>query len=158
MKDARDQYVYLYTPNEESAYKASDHMILVRVHKKQIKNREGYEYFTGFGKNQKPCWSENYNLRKPVFSNPGRCYRSGISYNPGLKRYLWCQIIPVSSSWVKGAEVSRGTWNFRSTRSLGTLENRLLYTELGHGSGRNGKPACKMDERGREIVSLPLLR
>ena len=51
---ARDQYVYLYTPDEESAYKASDHMILVRVHKKQIKNREGYEYFQVMGKTKNP--------------------------------------------------------------------------------------------------------
>jgi len=28
-----------------------------------------------------------------VFVNPGKCYRSGISYNAGLKRYLWCQTI-----------------------------------------------------------------
>src|SRR5262249_54421286 len=24
----------------------------------------------------------------------GRCYRSGITYNPGLGRYLWCQTLP----------------------------------------------------------------
>jgi hypothetical protein len=28
-----------------------------------------------------------------VFINPGRCYRSGITYNAGLKRYLWCQTL-----------------------------------------------------------------
>ena len=30
---------------------------------------------------------------RAVFINPGRCYRAGITYNPGLKRYLWCQTI-----------------------------------------------------------------
>ena len=29
--------------------------------------------------------------RGAVFKHPGRCYRSGVTYNAGLKRYLWCQ-------------------------------------------------------------------
>lgn len=32
-----------------------------------------------------------------VFRFPRSCYRSGLSYNAGLKRYLWCQILPESS-------------------------------------------------------------
>jgi len=32
-----------------------------------------------------------------VFVHPAMCYRSGISYNPGLKRYLWCQVHPDSN-------------------------------------------------------------
>ena len=26
-----------------------------------------------------------------MLTNPGRCYRSSVSYNAGLKRYLWVQ-------------------------------------------------------------------
>jgi hypothetical protein len=29
-----------------------------------------------------------------VFTSPGRCYRSGITYNAGLRRYLWSQTLP----------------------------------------------------------------
>ena len=32
--------------------------------------------------------------RGAVFAHKGRCYRSGITFNSGLKRYLWVQIIP----------------------------------------------------------------
>src|SRR5262249_31286173 len=32
-----------------------------------------------------------------VFTHKGQCYRSGITYNAGLKRYLWCQILPGST-------------------------------------------------------------
>ena len=35
--------------------------------------------------------------RGGVFAHPGECYRSSITYNPGLKRYLWCQTDPDSS-------------------------------------------------------------
>ena len=31
--------------------------------------------------------------RGAVSSHKGRCYRSGITYNSGLKRYLWVQIL-----------------------------------------------------------------
>jgi hypothetical protein len=39
-------------------------------------------------------WTSDISTRFAVFTSPGRCYRSGISYNAPLKRYLWCQIIP----------------------------------------------------------------
>lgn len=35
--------------------------------------------------------------RGPVFSHSGRCYRSGITYNAALGRYLWCQTLPASA-------------------------------------------------------------
>lgn len=40
--------------------------------------------------------------RVAAFTNPGRCYRSGISYNAALKRYFWCQIIPGPDTRFKG--------------------------------------------------------
>jgi hypothetical protein len=41
-----------------------------------------------------PSWSADLTRRGAVFTNPGACYRSAISYDAGLKRYLWCQIGP----------------------------------------------------------------
>jgi hypothetical protein len=32
--------------------------------------------------------------RAAVFTHKGRCFRSGITFNAGLQRYLWVQIIP----------------------------------------------------------------
>ena len=37
-----------------------------------------------------------------VFAQPGKCYRSGVSYNAGLKRYLWCQTIPGGDTRFEG--------------------------------------------------------
>lgn len=39
-------------------------------------------------------WSHDIKERGAVFSHPGACYRSVVTYNAGLKRYLWCQIGP----------------------------------------------------------------
>jgi hypothetical protein len=40
---------------------------------------------------QANCWSRELHLRGPVFSHPARCYRSSVTYNAPLQRYLWCQ-------------------------------------------------------------------
>jgi hypothetical protein len=91
---ARDDFVYIYSHDENSAYKPADQMILARVHKTAILDREAYVFFAGLDNSNQPLWSNDIRHRKPVFVNPGQCYRSGISYNKGLKRYLWCQILP----------------------------------------------------------------
>ena len=88
---SKDKYVYIYSHDEADAYKNSDHFILARVPKDQLKNWRKYEYFSGLNEGDKPKWSEDIRKREPVFSNPGRCYRSSITYNKGLKKYLWCQ-------------------------------------------------------------------
>ena len=62
--------------------------------KDKIRSRNAYEFFNGFNNRQQPMWTKNIREMKAVFINPGNCYRSGISYNAGLKRYLWCQILP----------------------------------------------------------------
>ena len=90
---ARDDYVYIYSHDSDSAYKPADRMVLARVKKNRLRDRKAYEFFvkieTGHVK-----WSPDINKRGAVFKHAGNCYRSGISWNLGLKRYLWCQTIP----------------------------------------------------------------
>ncbi|MGM0532419.1 MAG: serine hydrolase [Bacteroidota bacterium] len=95
---APDNYVYVYSHDEADAYKNSDQFVMARVPKNQIKDWRKYEYFAGFTEDNKPIWSEDIRKRKPVFTNPGKCYRSGITYNKGLKKYLWCQTILLAPS------------------------------------------------------------
>ncbi|MFO7901220.1 MAG: hypothetical protein ACQESR_23875 [Planctomycetota bacterium] len=35
--------------------------------------------------------SSDFSRRGAVFANAGKCYRSSVSYQPGLKRCFWCQ-------------------------------------------------------------------
>jgi CubicO group peptidase (beta-lactamase class C family) len=92
----RDKFVYIYSFNEKDAYKPSDQMVLARVNKNRILNRDSYEFFTILDEQGMPAWSKDIGERGAVFKHPAMCYRSGITYNPGLKRYLWCQIHPES--------------------------------------------------------------
>ncbi|MFZ5830449.1 MAG: hypothetical protein ACOY3P_10190 [Planctomycetota bacterium] len=91
---ARDDYVYIYSHDSDSAYERADRMVLARVPKDQILARERYEFFTDLSADGQPQWSPDIASRGAVFTHPGRCYRSGITYNAGIGRYLWCQTLP----------------------------------------------------------------
>ena len=91
---ARDGFVYIYSQDSDSAYERADRMVLARVPKDKVRERAAYEFFVRADAGEQAAWSKEIAERGAVFSNPGACYRSGISYNAGLKRYLWCQIGP----------------------------------------------------------------
>ncbi len=93
---ARDEFVYVYSPDSDSAYAPADRMVLARVPGDQIRQRAAYEFYRGCGPDGRPRWSHDIADRAAVFEHPGRCYRSGITFDQGLKRYLWCQVLPAS--------------------------------------------------------------
>ena len=90
---ARDEFVYIYSPDSDSAYKPADRMVMARVAKDKIKEQGAYQYYKGLDNKSGPIWTKDISNRGALFVNPGKCYRSGISYNVGLKRYLWCQTV-----------------------------------------------------------------
>ena len=91
---ARDDFVYIYSPDTATTYEASDGFVLGRVPKGHLANRDAYEFFMGVSGEGQPLWTMDIQKRGPVFLNPGQCYRSNVSYDAGLKRYLWCQTLP----------------------------------------------------------------
>jgi hypothetical protein len=97
---ARDEFLYIYSPDTDSAYDAADRMVLARVPKGRIKDRGAYEFLRGLD-GGKPAWTKEAADRGAVLADPGRCYRSMVSYNAGLKRYLWCVTLPAKDR--KGA-------------------------------------------------------
>jgi len=104
---ARDAFVYVYSFDSDSAYKPSDRMVLARVPKESIATRNAYEFYErtplSSGKRPaEPVWTKDIAQRGAVFVHPGRCYRSGISFNAGLKRYLWVQVVPGGDTRFKG--------------------------------------------------------
>jgi hypothetical protein len=88
---ARDEYVYVYSHDADSAYEPADCMVLARVRQDRIREREAYTFFVTIDDAGQPVWSSDIDRRSPVFEHAGLCRRSGISYNAGLKRYLWWQ-------------------------------------------------------------------
>ena len=99
---ARDDYVYIYSFDSDSAYLPADRMVLARVPQDRLRNREAYEFFQTLDPPGPPVWTKSLAQRGAVFSHPGRCYRSGISYHAPLQRYLWCQILPGADTRFQG--------------------------------------------------------
>lgn len=93
---ARDRFVYVCSPDTDSAYEPGDRMVLARVPKDRLTDREAYEFFADLDARETPRWNPDIAGRGAVFAHPGRCYRSGISYDAGLRRYLWYQVLPES--------------------------------------------------------------
>jgi hypothetical protein len=94
---AHDAFVYLYSLDADSAYTPADQMVLARVPKDKMRERAAYQFFKGLNESGEPQWTASIAERGPVFRNPQSCYRSGITYNAALHRYLWCQILPAST-------------------------------------------------------------
>ncbi len=95
---ARDEFVYVYSPDSDSAYEVADSLALARAPKDRIHERGAYEFFAGLDGAGRPTWTRNLARRAAVFTNPGRCYRSGVTYNAALRRYLLVQPAPGAAS------------------------------------------------------------
>lgn len=89
---APDDYVYTVSHDNPSAYQSADRFILMRVPKDDIRQKDKYEFFNQLDDDGKPIWTSDINQRGSVFAFPGRCRRSGISYNVTIGRYLWWQM------------------------------------------------------------------
>jgi hypothetical protein len=84
---ARDNYVYMYSPNTTSAYNETDEVVLARVHKNEIMTRSSWEFFSGMNGGV-PQWSSDIGDRSSIFDFTRGCNRQDVTYNPGLGRYL----------------------------------------------------------------------
>jgi CubicO group peptidase (beta-lactamase class C family) len=93
---ARDEFVYLYSHDADSAYTPADRFVLARAPNDRLREQDAYEFFVRLTERGQPLWTKTVAERGAVFSHPGCCYRSGITYNAALRRYLWVQILPQS--------------------------------------------------------------
>jgi hypothetical protein len=96
-RGARDEFVYLYSPDGDSAYEPADRLLLARVHKSRLRQQNAYEYFAGSDKSGTPIWSTTLADRQAVFTHRGRCYRTSVTWNAPLQRYLLVQPIPTQA-------------------------------------------------------------
>jgi len=85
---ARDNYVYIYSPNTSHAYNETNEVVLARVSREQIKSKSAYEFFKGISEDDRPVWTADISQRKAVFTLKGGCNRLDVVYNSPLKRYL----------------------------------------------------------------------
>ncbi len=144
---ARDGYVYVYSHDNDSAYAPADRMVLARVPKGRIGDRDAYEFFDGLDAGGEPLWTRDIARRQAVFSHPGKCYRSSISYNPGLKRYLWSQTLPGGDARFRG-----GFGVYDAPEPWGPWTTSFFTAQWDVGPGEtSGFPTKWMGEDGRTL-------
>lgn len=91
---ARDDFVYMYSHDSPLADTPADRFILMRAPKSRVAERAAYEFFAGRAAAGTPQWTHDIARRVAVFENRDGCLRSAMTYNAGLRRYLWWQHIP----------------------------------------------------------------
>ncbi len=99
---ARDEYVYVYSPDNDNAYLPADRMVLARVPKGAITNQAAYEFFNGLDASSNPVWTIDIAQRQGVFTHHGNSQRSSISYHAPSGRYLWIQTLPGGDPFLGG--------------------------------------------------------
>jgi hypothetical protein len=85
---ARDNYVYIASQANDSAYGFSPDIVLARVPKRKVADRTCYEFFTGIDALDKPTWSGDIEKRKPIFTDTNGVQRIAVTYNAPLRRYI----------------------------------------------------------------------
>ena len=148
---ARDDYVYVYSPDGDSAYLAADRMVLARVPKGRIAERGAYEFFRGMSPEGVPTLDRGHR-RTPVGLRPSggmlplgdqlRCGPEAVSLVPDLARRC-----PVPGR-VRG---------LRRPRAVGAVDDGLLHRGLGRRAGRDVRLPDEVDERRREDAPSGLL-
>ena len=151
---ARDSFVYIYSADRDSAYESADRMVMARVAKDQILRRDAYEFFAGIDAGGQPRWTKDIARREAVFTSEGRCYRSGITYNAALKRYLWCQILPASKH-PNGPRFQGGFGIYDAPEPWGPWTTVFYAPEWDVGPGEsNSLPTKWMSADGRTVHLL----
>jgi hypothetical protein len=149
---ARDGFVYLYSPDQDNAYEPADCMVLARVPWDQLRNQSAYEFFVRLDTQGHPVWSKDIGQRGAVFTHPGRCYRSGITYNAALKRYFWAQILP-QSRYPQGPRFQGGFGVYDAPEPWGPWTTVYFTQDWDVGPGETGSfPARWMSADGQSLM------
>ena len=151
---ARDKFVYIYSFDENSAYKPSDRMVMARVNRNKISDRDSYKFFCYADDRGKAVWTKEIAERGTVFNHPAMCYRSGITYNPGLKRYVWCHIHP-DSKHPQGPRFQGGLGIYEAPEPWGPWRTVYFTRDWDVGPGETASfPVKWMSKDGRTCHML----
>ena len=106
---ARDDYLYIASQANDSAYGYSPDIVMARVKKDNVMDRRRYFFFSGLDENGIPVWSQDISKRKPIFTDPKGTQRIAMTYNAALGRYI------LTTSHLTGKEATH-------TAALGIFE------------------------------------
>jgi len=110
-RGARDEHVYTYSQDGGSAYQIDDRLLLARVKKDKLRDRNAWEFFERLDEHGQPVWTEDIDRRGEVFRYPGHCGRVDAVYNTVLERYLLAVAYNQNGGWgIYDAPEPWGPW------------------------------------------------
>jgi hypothetical protein len=138
---SRDDFVYVYSQDGPSAYEPDDRVVVARVPKQRIRERDAYEFFSGNDVSGRPRWSGEVRERAGTFEYRGSCRRSEVIFAPGLGRYLMALGFDSEGGWgVFEAPEPWGPWRtvyFTRRWDLGDTHSYRLPTRWIGDRGRS---------------------
>jgi len=90
--DAPDDWVYVYFPGTTSGsafFENNDEVLLARVDKSSILNREAYQFYNGQMLDGTTAWTTDSTIATPIWQFPLMTSVQQANYHPTLKRYIW---------------------------------------------------------------------
>jgi hypothetical protein len=152
---ARDEYVYVFSSDSDSAYSVVDGLVLARVPKKKIRQRDAYEFFTG-QRAGRASWSPDLTRHGAVFSAASLCYRANVTYCSPLKRYLLVMAIRTPTAHDKTGKIDTrfagGLGIYDAPAPWGPWTTTFFATQWDVGPGDSASfPAKWMSSDGKTL-------
>ena len=149
---ARDEFVYVYSHDADSAYEPADRMVLARVPKGKITRARRLRVLQRAStRSGQPLWS------KEIAERGGGLHAQGPmlplrhhATTPASKRYLWVQIIPGTRRQESGHALRGRLRHLRRARAVGAVDDGVLHREVGRRPRRDGQLPDQVDERRRQ--------
>jgi hypothetical protein len=89
---APSDWVYVYFPGTTSGaafFENNDEMLLARVDKRRILQRDAYEFFGGLGVDGVALWTLDATIAEPIWSSPLMTSVQQVNWHPSLRRYIF---------------------------------------------------------------------
>jgi hypothetical protein len=81
-------YIYLYGPKQPIPGIRGSSLFLSRVPREKIRERDGFEFFSGLDVHAQPTWNREFTQAQPVFTDNNGAAPGGMIYDPVLGCFL----------------------------------------------------------------------
>ena len=157
---ARDDFVYAYSHDGPRADTPADRFVLMRAPKDRLTQRAAWEFLEKLDGGGRPVWTADVGRRAGVFTNPDACLRSAMTYNAGLRRYLWWQQVPQPKGHQDRGDTrfAGGFGVYDAPEPWGPWTTAYFTPRWDVGPGRARRLPGQVDERRRPHAAPGLLR
>lgn len=83
-----DGFVYMLGPKQPAQGHEPTEILLARVPKDQLLNRESYQFFAGHGRDDQPLWNTEASTVKAIFKDPNGTTTPTLAWDAPLRRFL----------------------------------------------------------------------